>query len=86
MSRTWCDVDPSDIIEIPWEDDPFEDRFHHFAAAYEASDQFVTDAVHHLVDAAELPDDVIERACAIFRGGRRYNTVVEDAIAGEVCW
>ena len=62
------------------------ERYEAAAAAYEASPEFVTDAMEWLSTTASPPAAIVEATCDEYRQTRRFVDVVEDGLDGELRW
>lgn len=62
------------------EDEPSYDDA---ANAYEASDDFVTDALQWVADARDLPGDLVDKVLRHYRESPAFVAAVEDVQVGE---
>lgn len=60
-----------------------EPSYDEAADAYEASDDFVTDALQWVADDRDLPAELVETVLRHYRESPAYVTAVEDVMAGE---
>lgn len=56
------------------------------AEAYEASDEFTTDAIEEVAVAGDLPADLVGRIEEWYRTTKAFDVKIEDALNGEVAW
>lgn len=66
----WCEVE---------ETVTFDDA----ANAYEATDDFVTDALQWVADARDLPGELVEKVLQHYRQSPAFTSAVEDVQAGD---